>query len=857
MPNGAGKGCFYAPNLVLGAALDKYRTLTCDPGFYCPYLNATDSTTVPVLCPPSPMCVKYRLAGFPCLAQGIYEPIICRPGYYCPNYKTMLPCPQGYFCPTGTVKPFKCTIFSSCPQGSIYQVVYLFLIILAGVDGVLLLLFWGIRVKHQRMQAMASNTSRHHRYPTEGGIWHSLIGRISSLKNSWGRLMTSLFGIASTSRLRMLSQTMMHPSSSRALHEYRRDSGTASTLLMEEDFPIPEEEISRETLRHDLTVLSKAFRDTFPLHGQVRMNFRFEGLELTLKNGHKVLSGVTGKIEEGKMTAILGPSGAGKTTFMNVLMGKVDKTGGTLFINGQESEVHLYRKIIGYVPQEDIMLQELTVRENVLHSARVRLPRSWNEKKIQSHVDNVLLTLKLSHVAHSVIGDETTRGISGGQRKRVNIAMELAAAPLTIFLDEPTSGLDSTSALDATDILSSMSSLGITIIAVIHQPRIEIFEKFHNVIMVAPGGRVAYMGPVTKIKSYFRALGFEFQESANVSDAVMDILAGKGVNPACAGGKLGVDQVVELWEDRELRKTQRAWKQNREFHSIAPIVVESRGAGFWKQLYHCHQRSVIQQFRKMNAFVLETVVAVIAGVLMGLSTQGKLKELYSGPYASIYAGMSPKPNDVISLFCFLLGLSVALASAPAAVKVFGEEKSVYWREAASGHSRAAYFLGKTISTLFRIAIMALHFTAVFMLLAKPVISPATQYLIVLLQYWGVYGMSCLISMVVRRENASLLAVVMCLFASVFCGYGPSITQAKRWGINWIMELSFNKWAAEAMYASSIRIYENKYNIQNTADMFGWNLYQIERDFIMCFVLGLGMRVIGFILLVVMNRDKQR
>ncbi|KAJ3069573.1 hypothetical protein HDU98_007365 [Podochytrium sp. JEL0797] len=818
---------------------------------------------------------------------------------------------------------------------------------------------------------------------------------------------------------------------------------------------------------------------------------------------------------------------------MNVLMGKVDKTGGKTLINGQESEVHLYRKIIGYVPQEDVMLKELTVRENILHSARVRLPRSWSDKQIQNHVDNILETLKLSHIANSIIGDENARGISGGQRKRVNIGMELAAAPLTIFLDEPTSGLDSTSALDVTDLLHSMSTLGLTIIAVIHQPRVEIFRKFHDVILIAPGGRVAFMGPVGSIQPYFEALGFEFGEAANGSDVAMDILAGKGVNRVA--GVLGSRQVVELWEDRGLRRAfvkgvkeqkraamgrkggggsdateggsgsgsgsgrgrggvkrvavappgvavtpcfghgvfstgasafrineaeeredpddgnwdvqwgnewgnpidtvrllgtgdgkqpplmvqqvarvrrlsptgldsstlhkyaaletpmntffnksvsmaaaaalkresvtnpidswrnsvmeqadipllpmrrngrvsmyasdseddgiqsqsrssfstlvaapllfqsiknyhnsvgysmarptqpsahgidsesdelsdgegsqqrrdplrdsvkekqkQRAWKENREFHRIVPIVVESRGAGFWKQLWYCHQRSLVQQSRSVSAFVMEIVVAVVAGALMGISTQGGIfKELYSSAYIGVYAAVSPKPTDIISLYCFLVGLAVALASAPAAVKVFGEEKTVYWREAACGHSRFAYFLGKTISTFYRIVIMSLHFTAVYMFLAKPIISPYTQYTIVLLQYWGVYGMSCIISMLVRRENASLLAVVMCLFASVFCGYGPSLAQAEQWGMSWVMEMSFNKWAAEAMYASSVMLYQDQYDVKMTADMFGWSLDQVAFDYAMCFGLGLGMRAIAFGLLVALNRDKQR
>jgi len=150
----------------------------------------------------------------------------------------------------------------------------------------------------------------------------------------------------------------------------------------------------------------------------LRMNFKFSDLSLTLPNGKPVLRGVTGEIRSACMTAIMGPSGAGKTTFMNVLCGKVDRTSGQLWISGQEAEINQFKKLIGYVPQEDIMIRELTVRENILHSARIRLPASWTKQEIEEFTDAVIDALNLSHVAHTRIGDETTRGISGGQRKR-------------------------------------------------------------------------------------------------------------------------------------------------------------------------------------------------------------------------------------------------------------------------------------------------------------------------------------------------------------------------------------------------------------------------------------------------------
>lgn len=113
---------------------------------------------------------------------------------------------------------------------------------------------------------------------------------------------------------------------------------------------------------------------------------------------------------------------------------------GAIRLNGVAGEPGMFRHLFGFVPQDDLMYRSLTVFENVLHSARCRLPTAWTDAEIVAHVRRVLEVLKVDHIADQLIGDDIVRGISGGQRKRVSIAMELAACPLAFFLDEPTSG---------------------------------------------------------------------------------------------------------------------------------------------------------------------------------------------------------------------------------------------------------------------------------------------------------------------------------------------------------------------------------------------------------------------------------
>eukprot|EP00732_Lithocolla_globosa_P002347 Lithocolla_globosa_v1_NODE_1518_length_2517_cov_9.259139.p2 type:complete len:184 gc:universal NODE_1518_length_2517_cov_9.259139:1909-1358(-) len=172
---------------------------------------------------------------------------------------------------------------------------------------------------------------------------------------------------------------------------------------------------------------------------------------------------MSGSVLPGRVTAVMGPSGAGKSTFLSVLMGKVSNFTGETRINGEKRKISDFKKLIGFVPQEDVMLRDLTVYENVSFAAKTRLSSNVAYHEVEAHVRRTLEALDLMHVAHIIIGDELRRGISGGQRKRVNIALELVGVPVAMFLDEPTSGLDSAAALHVCQTLHMMATTGLTV----------------------------------------------------------------------------------------------------------------------------------------------------------------------------------------------------------------------------------------------------------------------------------------------------------------------------------------------------------------------------------------------------------
>ncbi|KAJ3210108.1 hypothetical protein HDU67_005649, partial [Dinochytrium kinnereticum] len=827
-PQTPGYGCFVQPFAPLGFPLAVNQSINCDPGFWCPYVDPTVPARQMVACPPSETCGSRRLLGAMCL---------------------------GYQCATGTVTPIACQFLSRCPEGTIIESHIGLLGLVIVLDLLLFALVIGKRVKELKRASL----------PLSSLIPAPLHRFLLPQKKTRGR------GPNTPSRDKKPATDV--EDGTVVVVEDESDALGGATSSSSAD---PRTEMGAMARDDEvLKPLMACFRKAFDGQEGLKMDFKFDGLSLRLPNGKTILKGVTGEIRAGRMTAIMGPSGAGKTTFMNVLMGKLNRTGGQLEINGSVSEIHKFKKIIGYVPQEDTMLRELTCKEVVMHSARCRLPRRWSLGEVEECCDAVLEALGLSHVAHTQIGDEFSRGVSGGQRKRVNIAMELASTPLAMFLDEPTSGLDATSALDVSQILRSISRLGLTIISVIHQPRVEIFRSFDDVLLIAPGGKTAYLGPVDQVQGYFEdLLKVKFDPESNPADLLMDVLSGRGV--------LSTEEIVGAWEKR-IGKTDHPFdtmlsplpgaKQEAEeedavtdgsskspptptpsstpstLHTpsqpLTPLlsITQNRTASFTLQTLISFTRSLTQQSRFISALFLELFVATFAGFLMGFAT-ASADEPFHGVMRGRYARLSSTPNEwFVGLYGMLVGIAIALAGAPAGVKVFGEERAVYWREVAAGHNAFAYYLGKTLSVVPRLALSSAHFTAVYYLLARPVFPV------------GVHGVAVIVSMLVRRENASLLAVIIGLFSSVFCGFGPSLREATEKGYVFAYNVGTNRWAAEVQYTLSLERYNDIYDIDLSASIFGYQRGFTVRNLLVMAAVGVAYRVVGFLLMVLLNRDK--
>ncbi len=201
-------------------------------------------------------------------------------------------------------------------------------------------------------------------------------------------------------------------------------------------------------------------------------------------------------VQPGEMVAIMGPSGAGKSTLLSVLNGQTVPAAGQILIGGLDLHDHfeLFRGRIGYVPQDDILHADLTVWQALWYAARLRLPRDMADDEIARRIRNVLGQLGLEGTEHTRVGDQRKRGVSGGQRKRVNLAMELLTDPPILVLDEPTSGLSSTDTLSVIALLRSLADAGKTILITIHQPGLDVYRKFDAVAIIARDASTRHIG---------------------------------------------------------------------------------------------------------------------------------------------------------------------------------------------------------------------------------------------------------------------------------------------------------------------------------------------------------------------------
>ncbi|KAL2753166.1 hypothetical protein ACRALDRAFT_1052184 [Sodiomyces alcalophilus JCM 7366] len=331
----------------------------------------------------------------------------------------------------------------------------------------------------------------------------------------------------------------------------------------------------------------------------------------------RLLGDVSASLPAGTLTAIIGGSGSGKTTLLNTMSERMVSSrlsqDGLVTFNGH-SGIHSVRH--AYVLQQDILLPALTVRETLQYSADLRLPPSTTTEERAQIVEEVILELGLKECADTRIGNRQHRGCSGGEKRRVSIAVQLLANPSVLFLDEPTTGLDATSAFQLVRTLKSLASKGRTIITTIHQPRSEIWDLFDNLILLSRGSPV-YSGRASECVAWFGALGFQLPPFVNPAEHLIDLAAVDSRTPELeAESTARVGRLCHAWNEESKRRFLPVEKIPDSTSRESASSEATRHATYSRQLRMLTHRTFKVTYRDP----LGMLAAIVEAILMGLAT---------------------------------------------------------------------------------------------------------------------------------------------------------------------------------------------------------------------------------------------
>uniref|UniRef100_A0A8C1SUG6 ATP-binding cassette, sub-family G (WHITE), member 2c n=1 Tax=Cyprinus carpio TaxID=7962 RepID=A0A8C1SUG6_CYPCA len=417
------------------------------------------------------------------------------------------------------------------------------------------------------------------------------------------------------------------------------------------------------------------------------------------------------------MNAIMGPTGSGKTSLLDVIAGRKDPKGlksGQVLVDNTTVTSDL-RLCSAYVVQNDVLMGTLTVRENLAFSANLRLSRkeySSADKKMR--VDSVIQELGLKDCADTKIGTMFLRGISGGEKKRCSIGMELITSPSLMFLDEPTTGLDANTANSIMELLQKLSKKGKTVIFSIHQPRYSIFSQFDHLTLMNKG-EIIYAGAANKAITYFEDLGYKCEPFNNPADFFLDVTNGT-ILPQIHNNKSGMEEnenplaVIYRQSPYFLSVKDRL---NQISDGLDPEVTKgdrvSYATPFYYQLMLVSGRTVRNILRNPQTSYAQLFLNIFFGILVGLI-------YYQIPHTLPEA----LQNRTGAFFFLVINMVFGNLSA---VELFISERVLFIHENSSGFYRTSvYFLSKVFADLIPNRILPVFiFSAIpyFMMGLKP------------------------------------------------------------------------------------------------------------------------------------------
>jgi ABC-type multidrug transport system ATPase subunit/uncharacterized tellurite resistance protein B-like protein len=443
-----------------------------------------------------------------------------------------------------------------------------------------------------------------------------------------------------------------------------------------------------------------------------RITFEVSDVEYQFKSGDTGLHKLSFKEESGRLIGIMGASGAGKSTLLNVLNGSVPPSSGKVLINGVDifTDKEKIEGIIGHVSQDDLLIEELTVYQNLYYNAKLCFD-NYTEEKIVDSVNQTLENLGLFEIRDIQVGSPLNKKISGGQRKRLNIALELIREPSILFLDEPTSGLSSRDSENIMDLLKELSLKGKLVFIVIHQPSSGIFKMFDNMIILDTGGWMIYDGDPIESIVYFK----KKIQHANFNESECELCG--NVNPEQIFNIVESNVLDEYGKATKIRKiSPKEWhvhylekeKENGKYleqHSSLPKIL-FKIPNKLKQFRIFVKRDVLSKLSNTQYMVINILEAPLLAFLLAYIIK------YFNVNITNVHGYTLEKNSNLPVYIFMSVIVAIFMGLTGSAEEIIKDRRIKKREAFLNLSRSGYLFSKVAVLMTLSAIQALLFVVI-------------------------------------------------------------------------------------------------------------------------------------------------
>ncbi|KAK4425197.1 ABC transporter G family member 1 [Sesamum alatum] len=531
----------------------------------------------------------------------------------------------------------------------------------------------------------------------------------------------------------------------------------------------------------------------------------------TLSSGTKtILSDISGEARDGEIMAVMGASGSGKSTLIDALANRMAKGSvkGSVRLNGEQLESRLLKVISAYVMQDDLLFPMLTVEETLMFAAEFRLPRTLSMSKKKLRVQALIDQLGLRNATKTVIGDEGHRGVSGGERRRVSIGIDIIHDPILLFLDEPTSGLDSTSAFMVVKVLQTIAQSGSIVIMSIHQPSYRILGLLDRMIFLSRG-KTVYSGPPSNLPFFFSDFGHPIPDSENRTEFALDLIRELEGSP---GGTKSLVEFNKSWQELKRGNQINSPAANASNLSLKEAISASISRGklvsgatpsngstsmiptftnpSWFEFAVLSKRSFTNSRRMPELFGVRLATVLVTGFIL----------------ATVFWRLDNSPKGVQErLGFFAFAMSTTFYTCADALPVFLQERYIFMRETAyNAYRRSSYVLSHSLVSLPALLLLSLTFAVITFWPVGLDGSFLFYFLIILASFWAGSSFVTFLSGVVPHVMLGYVIVVAILaYFLLFSGFFINRDRIPPYWI-WFHYISLVKYPYEAVLQNEFK-----------------------------------------------------